>query len=1162
MVPEAPSNNSAGSPNITESGSVVASNGPVPMSEGSANTATERPDEETKADRDKRKAKEKKKRQKANQKKNQGVGDSESKSASGSALVTASTSALPSVPNSQVQQFSPQSVGNLDAARANLKINKMNRKAMQAAARNGGVYNTSINLPSQAPVGAVSIQPVRGGFLATLTREMSIEEEPGFAQNSIFSAAYHGREEDVRSHLKRRPGSVNAETATGIPLITVAAMSGQVKVIKILLEAKANILAKPVGGLTALSWAVDKDKKNVVEFILGYYLQKIESRDNNCEEYISDIKMAFFMAIRKTKHNLVAFFISKLESFYLVHAINIIPALFSRYDNLTEQQKVEKIAAAENMKTLLISELENKLATEPFQDATFIRLLGYAADASDEKVINLFQVHLQKLDPIVKEELLHLAASSRRVKTVECLIRLDKSLNVDTPSIALADANGDSADAVTPLLIAAFLSGLPTHPTDKEPQKSRDIGKILIANGADVNCAWLPAEIVDAKREESTIVPKSEVLDFKNDTPVIVDAKREESPIAPEHEESVIVPKREVLDFKNDKTVTEDKRSTVRNETGSTALILAVKNNDIEFAKMLLAAGADPNAQTLVGNTALTFATRNQNVAMVKLLLEAGADAYMRNSADEVVFAKSEEEVSFHLGEWILKDQIMDEIDAIEASLIPEFKLLVNEVMSKIIRFYFFSICMGDRVAIYLDDRRGIKKLFPEERYESSGRAVIFTKDIFGFVDEALTNMSGRRQQEQVDFIINKVREKLRSFNAVPTPASEPQQPTLPIVPAAPIVEINIRGYKTQPPKVVKDKRLENISDELDFLENFLDYRIDESSLSQIVTLRWAILGTFSQMMEKIRKMALENGHLINFPESLAEHFRNIHFHNHKLPASLLDGNIDRNLAVNKSIKDAIKVVYGFIKGQEKAPQVDEKDFANTASNKQAQKGSKKLSDQERAVLAKLDSAKLITWATHAIPPLADNSSIRFTQVNSARKALKLVGELFLKAEGGYFFSGEIIDQARGNIYAHLATYLNQRILDSLNHEPSCSSGEFALLQHIYEHRKYYAVYRHPPLGKNDSETAQLSPASNVDDISAAATALMRRGSGVYGGTPSTASTSSMGEPATPSSASSNSGTFADDLASELSDTASTSSNPSSASSASGPMSGASNRPG
>jgi hypothetical protein len=62
---------------------------------------------------------------------------------------------------------------------------------------------------------------------------------------------------------------------------------------------------------------------------------------------------------------------------------------------------------------------------------------------------------------------------------------------------------------------------------------------------------------------------------------------------------------------------------------GRTALMCAVESGRIDPVRLLLEAGADPNAQDAEGNTALRLATTVASPGVVKLLLDAGADPHI-----------------------------------------------------------------------------------------------------------------------------------------------------------------------------------------------------------------------------------------------------------------------------------------------------------------------------------------------------------------------------------------------------------------------------------------------------------------------------------------------------------------------------------------------------
>lgn len=64
-------------------------------------------------------------------------------------------------------------------------------------------------------------------------------------------------------------------------------------------------------------------------------------------------------------------------------------------------------------------------------------------------------------------------------------------------------------------------------------------------------------------------------------------------------------------------------------------LVLAVKRDDLDFAKMLLKSGANPDGEYHYDGTPLTMAVRRGNFAMVELLLSAGADPDADKSSSE-----------------------------------------------------------------------------------------------------------------------------------------------------------------------------------------------------------------------------------------------------------------------------------------------------------------------------------------------------------------------------------------------------------------------------------------------------------------------------------------------------------------------------------------------
>jgi ankyrin repeat protein len=70
---------------------------------------------------------------------------------------------------------------------------------------------------------------------------------------------------------------------------------------------------------------------------------------------------------------------------------------------------------------------------------------------------------------------------------------------------------------------------------------------------------------------------------------------------------------------------------------GTTALHWAVQSDQVDIARLLVAAGANANAANRYGLTPLSLAADNANAVMVKLLLDAGADAKARLRQGETI---------------------------------------------------------------------------------------------------------------------------------------------------------------------------------------------------------------------------------------------------------------------------------------------------------------------------------------------------------------------------------------------------------------------------------------------------------------------------------------------------------------------------------------------
>jgi len=102
---------------------------------------------------------------------------------------------------------------------------------------------------------------------------------------------------------------------------------------------------------------------------------------------------------------------------------------------------------------------------------------------------------------------------------------------------------------------------------------------------------------------------------------------------------------------------------------GLTALILAARENDIESAKLLVAAGADVNQTSNSAWTPLLIATNNRNYQLGKFLIEHGADVNKANTTDFTPLYLATDNRNIEGGDYPVPKPDMDHLEFIKILL-------------------------------------------------------------------------------------------------------------------------------------------------------------------------------------------------------------------------------------------------------------------------------------------------------------------------------------------------------------------------------------------------------------------------------------------------------------------------------------------------------------
>jgi len=192
---------------------------------------------------------------------------------------------------------------------------------------------------------------------------------------------------------------------------------------------------------------------------------------------------------------------------------------------------------------------------------------------------------------------LHSAVGAESIEIVEFLVSKN------------ADVNAEETDKKTPLHYAATYND------------NIEVAKLLVSKGANVNAqnkfGYTPLH--NAVSGKNVELVKFLVSEGKAD----VNAKDKDHGSIPLHIAVREGQSAEIVKF----LVSEGKSNVnARENDGTTPLHSAVMKNKVDFAKILISAGADVNAKNNKGLTPLGFALYTENIELINTLINAGAN--------------------------------------------------------------------------------------------------------------------------------------------------------------------------------------------------------------------------------------------------------------------------------------------------------------------------------------------------------------------------------------------------------------------------------------------------------------------------------------------------------------------------------------------------------
>ena len=125
----------------------------------------------------------------------------------------------------------------------------------------------------------IAMQPLKVSELPIPEQKPVVASQEA-QKGELFTAINAGNVDKVRTIIQANPALVNAENELGSAL-QQAALTGNLEVVKILIQAGANPNAGQNYGMTPLMWAINGGNKDVILYIVNLPNIDLNAKDNS-----------------------------------------------------------------------------------------------------------------------------------------------------------------------------------------------------------------------------------------------------------------------------------------------------------------------------------------------------------------------------------------------------------------------------------------------------------------------------------------------------------------------------------------------------------------------------------------------------------------------------------------------------------------------------------------------------------------------------------------------------------------------------------------------------------------------------------------------------------------------------------------------------------------